>query len=544
MVRNALVVAIAGVFAFATCGLQVSAASNTGDQQGLNPAANNGATIKISSTKTLELTRDDSVTLSVSTKNLKKNVKWMLTDPVSVDSIVSIEKKFGKKKSKVTILAKNEGECTLMAKATYKKKGKLKKRTFKCKITVKKPEPKPINSKDLSEGYTWDPNLGTPVTKDTAVFNEAYANFSFELLRNVNKMDIAMNKSENQLISPDSILTALVMVENGAEKETLDEMVTVLGKDVPAADYNKYMAGLNNRLTSSDVAKYKVANAIWADEDENLIQKDFIKINKEHHNAPFYLVKFDSSVIEDINNWASNNTEGLIKEIVSDDILTPELRMLLLNAVLFEDQWLMPFNDPSTDTFRGASGDEFVKMLSQAEAFDYFEVNGGKAFVKPYAGGKFAFVGIEPPSEESIDEFVDTLHGKEFMAKWNLKSNELVDIKLPEFKYEYSASLKEPLMAMGIYEAFDKSMADFGGIFKSQGPQDVTYISDVLHKTYIELDKNGTKAAAVTAVIVDKATSTPEQQYKKVHLDHPFVYAIVDYETGLPLFLGIVRDLQ
>lgn len=514
VMRKILLLTVLGVFAFAMCAVQADAA------------------VKMTNSKSLTMTAGTTDTLTVSTKKLAKPVQWFSSDP----QVVSIDKKFGKKKSKLKITAKDKGVCTIKAKAVYKKNGKLKTKTFKCKITVdfEKP-PEPEGLEDLAKDVPWDSSFDCELTGD---FKEAAADFSVRMLQNVIKEDGKVNKSVNTLISPDSILTALVMAENGMKGETLAEMEQAVGNGISGSDYNKYMAALNNRVAGSKAVKYQVANSIWTSEPVENIQTDFVEINKTYHNAPFYLTPFNDEAADKINGWVYYNTDGMIKEIVSKP-MSETMKMLLINAVLFEGEWLHQFGDPQSGTFHAESGDQNANMLTEMDTFDYFELNGGKAFAKPYKDPAYVFVGIEPPKSQSVDEYVASLTGKDFLNAWNSRAKQSVLIKMPEFKYEYAASLNKPLKTMGMKKAFDPSQADLGGIFKDATDM---YISSVLHKTYIELDKNGTKAAAVTAVIVDKASAPGP--YMEVTLDHPFVYAIADAETGLPLFIGVLRNVK
>ena len=217
--------------------------------------------------------------------------------------------------------------------------------------------------------------------------------------------------------------------------------------------------------------------------------------------------------------------------------------MVLINAIAFEGEWQEQYKDyqVSEQPFYNENGtvQKKVKMLSGEES-TYVRIGGANGFIKPYAGGELAFLGLETPNDMTVDQFIQKLSAEDFVKGYSDRSREYdVTTKMPEFKYDYDASLVNALQSIGIRDAFDDFLADFSGITPPNQP---LVISDVLHKTHIELDQNGTKAAAVTAVIMDKAGCAPVQKPAiTVDLDHPFVYAIIDTESGIPLFIGTVK---
>ena len=182
-----------------------------------------------------------------------------------------------------------------------------------------------------------------------------------------------------------------------------------------------------------------------------------------------------------------------------------------------------------------------VWMLNGTEN-TYVKIGGANGFIKPYKGGELAFIGLETPEDMTVDEFVRNLDAEDFIKGCKERSYDYdVITTMPEFKYDYDTSLVDTLFDLGIHDAFNDFTADFTGITPPEQP---LVISDVLHKTHIELDRNGTKAAAATAVVMEKASAAPVQKQKiTVTLDHPFVYAIIDTETGIPLFIGVLKQL-
>jgi serpin B len=173
----------------------------------------------------------------------------------------------------------------------------------------------------------------------------------------------------------------------------------------------------------------------------------------------------------------------------------------------------------------------------------YMKIKGAKGFVKPYEGGNIAFLALLPPKSTAISRYVKKLTGADLINgyKNRKKTDIIVRTRMPEFNYKYELSLKTPLKRMGIKNAFSETKADFS----KMSDQDI-HIDDIIHKTNISLTKDGTEAAAVTAVMIKANSILPSQgmTIKTVYLNRPFVYAIIDMKTGIPLFLGVVNQVQ
>lgn len=464
----------------------------------------------------------NSVRLTV--KKPAAKVKWKTSDK----SIAYVKTVKGKKKQTTIIKAgKYAGRCTITATVGKKK--------LSCKITTKvKLDP---STKDLSAAIKAGK---ADRTEADSRFSKSAADFSFELLRKTVEADSGKGKSENTLISPDSVLTALLMTENGAKGQTLSEMQDALSGGISVSAYNKYLSGMNHRLTSSKNVRYHVANSIWTRKDGIKIRKNFLKKNKAYHNASLFRAPFNEATVRDMNRWVSGNTRGMIRQIV--DSLSPEDQVVLINAIAFEGAWEEKFNRPLKETFTTDKGEPVeADMLHQREMMNYLTVNGGKGFVKYYAGRDIAFAGMLPPEGVAADEFIEGLTGADFISAWKAKEIKMLDVSLPQFKYDYSASMVDPLKRMGMHKAFS-NYADFTAMAVPDAAVPGVHIDDVLHKTHIELDMNGTKAAAATAVVMKANSILHEEEVTEVHLDRPFVYALVDAKTGIPLFTGILRN--
>ena len=373
-------------------------------------------------------------------------------------------------------------------------------------------------------------------------FIASTADFSIELFRQ-SVQNGAVGK--NILISPESVLSALAMTANGAGGTTRSDMESVLCNGMTMEEFNPYMYTYNNKLTESEDVTFHLANSVWIkdNEEEITVHEDFLQTDKNYYNADAFLAAFDGETVTDINNWVNTNTNGMIPTLLNE---IPEgTVMYLINALAFEGTWETPYEENQINeegTFTNCNGtEETVPMLNSTEG-TYLTGDHATGFIKYYEGGEFAFLALLPEEGMTAEECVNTLTAEEYLSLYNNREYRDVIVRIPEFSYEYSTELKEPLSNMGMAGAFSPS-ADFTNMADTNTGE--LFISRVLHKTYIELDRAGTKAAAVTAVeIKNEACAIDTEEPPTVFLDRPFVYAIIDTESGLPVFMGIVNTVE
>lgn len=360
--------------------------------------------------------------------------------------------------------------------------------------------------------------------KPDDAFKSAYGNFSVELLKK------CFDGKSNTLISPLSVSSALAMTANGANGQTKDEMEKVLGSGMPLDELNKYLSSFSGSLTSGEDFKLKNANSIWFIKDNNFnVNNEFLQTNADFYHAKIYKRAYSGEIVNDINNWVSEHTDGMIDKLLDNgDALS---NIALINATAFNAVWETYYFDNFVEdgTFTDANGNEQSATMLISEESEYINGDNCTGFIKKYKGGKYGFAAILPDSNVSISDFVGSLNGdKLFKMLQNAKSTNVV-AKMPKFEYEYSAELSEALKALGMPTAFSDS-ADFSGI-----SGDKLLISDVLHKTKISVTEEGTRAVAATGVVMSAAPDGDKQ----VILNRPFMYMILDNETMLPLFAGI-----
>lgn len=349
-----------------------------------------------------------------------------------------------------------------------------------------------------------------------------------------------LTEGENTLVSPLSVLYALAMTANGAQGETLAQMEAVLG--LPLEELNACLCAYRQTLSAREDAQLNIANSIWLKDDDSLqVNEDFLNANAAWYDAGVYQAPFDKSTVQDINAWVEDHTGGLIQNIL-DDI--PESAVLyLINALVFDAQWQNVYYDYQVKegTFTKEDGTRQETEFMYSDEYAYLEDDSAAGVMKNYEGGAYDFVALLPKDGVSLADYAASLTGENLRKLLETVQNVKVDTAIPKFRSEYTGELSELLQSMGITDAFDPDLADFSALGETtNGP---LYISQVLHKTFLAVDERGTQAGAATIVETSAGAAAPEEG-KTVYLDRPFLYMIVDRETGLPVFLGTAVDLD
>ena len=397
-----------------------------------------------------------------------------------------------------------------------------------CGKTVGKAHNKGVKSgavRDLTEGISKNESASKAPDDE---FKAAASSFAAELFKD------NYSKGKTTLVSPLSVLTALALVQNGAEGETLAQLERALGGLARDA-LNKYMCAYCDFLSAGD--ELKIANSVWTDSSveakQAFLQKAVDSYSAQIFSAPLLSKKTVSS----INSWVKKNTVGMIPKIIEN--ADRDAVMMLINAVAFEAKWETPYTNDDIEKleFNSYSGkSKKTEFMCSTESV-YLSDSDAVGFMKPYKNGRFAFAALLPNEDVNIDDYIASLSGEKLMKIFSsAKENEEVDVKMPKFKAEYSTQLIDTLKKMGVKDAFDSKTADFSSLIENRA----AYIATVVHKTFIEVDENGTRAAASTLVGAD--TMSLMEPYS-VCLNRPFVYMIVDTETNLPLFIGVQTEI-
>lgn len=394
------------------------------------------------------------------------------------------------------------------------------------KISVK------IQAEDLMNGVNSETVTGKPVDEE---FVKSTANFSIELFKKT------ITDQTNSLISPVSVLLALAMTANGADTQTLSEMEKLLGGNLTIDQLNEYLYTYVKNLPSEEKSKLTIANSIWFRDDENrlTVEKDFLQKNANYYNAAAYKSPFDDQTLADINKWVRDKTDGMIDSIL--DQIDEDAVMYLINAIVFDAQWKTVYNK---NYVRSGNFTDIAKKVQTVEFMASEEsifLDDGKStgFIKPYINEKYSFVAILPNEGTDIGDYIAGLDGAGFLSLLKNRQSAVVNATLPKFSYDYKIKMNDALKALGMPTAFDSGLADFSRLGKSSRGN--LFIGEVLHKTFISVDELGTKAGAVTKVeISDESYTEP----KIVNLNRPFLYAIVDNATNLPVFIGTIMSFE
>ncbi|HRY98314.1 MAG TPA: serpin family protein [Bacteroidales bacterium] len=353
--------------------------------------------------------------------------------------------------------------------------------------------------------------------------------FGFNALRTL----LAESPDSNLLISPFSISTALAMTLNGAEGATEDAMRNVLGfQGLSTEEVNATFRKLLDYLPSADpVVTMEIANSIWHHQGFSIVPA-FLQENQDNFGASVYPADFSNpATVGLINDWVSASTHGKITSIV--DQIPPEVVMYLINALYFQGDWTYAFDTEKTQTavFSAPSMDITVEMMQQRSRMDVLENSLVRAVRLPYGQGRYGFIALLPAEGKSMDEVLLGLNQQD----WGEWMNQFVAIDdfqlyLPKFHLSWEKELNELLTSLGMGIAFDPALADFSGI----NPSIPLYISEVKHKAFMDVNEEGTEAAAVTSV------GMGYNSVSMLRFDEPFLCFIVERYTGLVVFSGFV----
>lgn len=361
----------------------------------------------------------------------------------------------------------------------------------------------------------------------------AVADFAVKLFQN-------SAGEENTLVSPLSVFCALAMTANGAKGETRAQMEDVLGLNM--AELNVYLHAYLENLPSDEKYKVSVANSVWFKDEKGLtIEPGFLQTNADYYGASIYKAPFDEGTLKDINDWVSDKTDGMIKNIL--DRVPRDAVIYLINALAFDAEWETIYKETQVGdgvftTEAGKTRD--VEMMYCTER-RYLDDGGATGFLKYYAGRKYAFAALLPKEGVSLSDYVASLTGEGLISTLQNARDAEVRTAIPKYECEYSAEMSGILTNMGMTDAFDRDKADFTGLGKSE--KGGIFINRVIHKTYISVGEKGTRAGAATVVEMDEGAAPPVEEPKTVYLDRPFVYMLIDCETNLPIFIGTVTDI-
>ena len=367
---------------------------------------------------------------------------------------------------------------------------------------------------------------------------ESNNSFAFDFFKEIVTDE---NENENYMVSPVSLSLALGMAYNGAEGDTKVAFEDLLNYEgLSRQEINEVNQSLiDNLVTSQDGSLFEVANSVWY-RDGFPIKQDFITLNKDYYSAEVRSLNFNSpTAVNTINQWVSDKTHEKIPTIL--DNIPSNAMLYLINALYFNSKWKYEF-DPEDNvqesfTIETSGNTKDVEMMSLETELEYFKNDTFSTIILPYINDKYKMVLFRPENNATTKDVVQSLSSD----KWNqlktmYKTEEKVVVTMPRFKFEYKKTLNEEMINMGLGIAFSEN-ADFSGI------SDIALaISMILQKTYIDVNEEGTEAAAVT-IIGFETTSIPSKPQKIYFtLDKSFVFFITEKETDAICFIGRVGD--
>lgn len=382
---------------------------------------------------------------------------------------------------------------------------------------------------------------------------EALADFGLELLKQtraangVKAMESEMDHVPfSTLVSPFSAATALSMAANGAEGDTLAQFQEVLGGGADIDELNAAWARLSGDYHAlGGSTQLTIANSLW-EHFQGRIYEEFASKCQGGYGAQLYSADLsDLRIVDDINGWVSQNTNKMIPQIITEPF-GAETALVLVNALYLKNQWLREFDPLCTrqmDFHHAGGSDSQPDYLQHFDTeLSYLQGEGAQGAVLPYDDGRLAFFALLPDVYTdagylSFGDWLNTLDGEALTQLINSREDALfLRFAMPKFTAKWRGDLSEALSGMGLADAFVPETADFS---KMGSNPDGYYIDQVVHAAKIEVNEKGTEAAAATVVSLPPASSAePPREGITLVLDRPFLYGIIDLQTGVPLFLG------
>ncbi|NES20576.1 MAG: serpin family protein [Symploca sp. SIO3E6] len=367
-------------------------------------------------------------------------------------------------------------------------------------------------------------------------FVAANTKFGFKLFSEILKQE----KDQNIFISPTSVAIALGMAYNGASGETQQGMAEALElQQLSIEDINQAHNILQTSLATADPdVQLSIANSLWAKQGVPF-KREFLQTNQQFYGGKLTELDFASpEAPEVINSWVKENTNGKIEQIVEQ--LKPDDVLFLINAIYFKGNWSEQFDKSQTTELPFYLTDGTTKqhpMMSQFGNYRYAENDSFQAVSLPYGGGRLSMYIFLPSEQTNLEAFQQQLTQENWRQWMNQFQTRDGEIKLPRFQFDYDIQLNDALKALGMEAAFDASQADFSNMTSVP-----VKIDEVKHKTFVEVNEEGTEAAAVTSVGIAVTSAVMPQSPFQMTVDRPFFVAIRDNQTRTVLFMGSVVE--
>jgi serine protease inhibitor len=395
---------------------------------------------------------------------------------------------------------------------------------------------------EMGEAELKTPDRALLAQKADPQITAAWNTFGLELIRQV----LVEKPGVNVILSPASVAQALAMTWNGASGSTFDAMAeTMRLQGMDLSRVNRH-AGVMSELLgkSSPGVQMSMANSLWLQKGWPF-RKEFLDSMRKAYEAKLEQRELtEPKVRKEINSWVKKETHGRIPTII-DQPIDASAKLMLINALYLNASWQTPFEKSATKdgSFKQADGSEAqVPMMHQKGRYAYEETEGYQAVRLPYGDGQLSMLIILPKPEADRAALMKRLFAD---PTWWMKQHKAsnVDLTLPKFRVDFTVKLRDTLSKMGMGAAFDPSKADFSAMASADASHPPLYISQVLHKTYLDVNEQGTEAAAVTLVEM-KAAGAQLEGSVEMKVDRPFWFAITDDQSHTLLFAGAVERLS
>jgi serpin B len=378
-----------------------------------------------------------------------------------------------------------------------------------------------------------------PTTKETRQLVRDNTSFAVDLYKQISSTE------GNLILSPYSISTAMSMTYAGARGNTEKQIAKALHFTQDQNDLHSSFAslqGILEEIQKRDNIKLNISNSLWPQQGYPFKQ-EYLSLIEKNYSASVIPVDFSNAPVEainKINQWVNEKTAGKIQGILNQ--LPPESQLVLVNAIYFKADWLVPFHQASPSKFWISPNDSVSVpiMYERWRSAMYAEFENLQILELPYVGGNISMFILLPKEKDGLKQLEKSL-SIENLDKWvqslkRLNKNQRLVLSLPKFKMTYELDLRSPLKAIGMVDAFSLPPADLSGM---TGKKD-NYVALALHKAIIEVNEKGTEAAAVTGMVGAGLIEEYEEIYFRA--DHPFLFLIQDNQTGSILFMGRLTD--
>ena len=384
------------------------------------------------------------------------------------------------------------------------------------------------------------PELPGPSGEQLAAGGDAINAFAFDWWRQVRG-----SQQGNTVVSPASIVLAFSMTHAGARGETAAEMSRAMRFEQLGERPWEVYGALLQRWRGNQGTELAIANRLFGERTYAFLQ-DYLALTEQHFGAPLEPVDFRNAADaqrQHINEWVAGQTRDKIRDLLPAGAILADTRLVLVNAIYFKGTWATQFNPSSTSdrpfsvTARQRRN---VPMMANTDGFSHYVGDGVRVVQLPYVGDELAMVVVVPDRVDGLDAIEAQLDQARY-GRWiaGLRPGQ-VEVWLPRFRVAPASSLRMRyhLVAMGMRLAWDDENADFSGMGTPPPP---LYISQAFHKGFIEVNEEGTEAAAATAVVMARGGGAPMEPVA-IHADRPFRYGLRDVRSGAILFMGRVAD--